>query len=295
MNFFSKILNHLRPNPGPPPKLWKPPGHFYSPIPGDADIAVMEKKLSVKVPESIPGIKLNLDEQKELLKEFERYYRELPFPETKNPELRYFYENPNYLYSDAIFLHCMIRHFRPGRIIEVGSGYSSCCILDTNERFFDDAITCTFLEPYPELLLSLIRPEDEQRLEIIPRRLQEVDIDLFDRLGENDLLVIDSTHVLKTGSDVERLFAEILPRLQPGVLIHFHDIFYPFEYPRNWVLEGRAWNEIYALRSFLQYNETFRIVIFNTCLEQLMPEYFAEKMPLCLKNTGGSIWLRKEC
>jgi len=114
-------------------------------------------------------------------------------------------------------------------------------------------------------------------------------------LGENDLLVIDSTHVLKTGSDVDRIFAEILPRLKQGVLIHFHDIFYPFEYPIDWVRQGRAWNEIYALRTFLQYNTTFRIVFFNTCLELLIPEYFAEKMPLCLKNTGGSIWLRKEC
>lgn len=291
MNFlrFLKIFKG-RPQPN---NTWVPPGHFYSPIPGEADIAVMERKAAGKVPDIIPGIDLNLGGQKGLLKEFERYYLELPFPEKKDPEFRYYYENPNYLYSDAIFLYCMIRHFRPANIIEVGSGYSSCCILDTVERFFTDAISCTFLEPYPELLFSLIRPEDKQRIDICPHRLQEADLEIFDSLGENDLLVIDSTHVLKTGSDVDRIFGEILPRLQPGVLIHFHDIFYPFEYPIEWVRKGRAWNEVYALRAFLQYNEQFRIVLFNTYLEQLMPDYFAEKMPLCLKNTGGSIWLRK--
>lgn len=273
--------------------FWVPPGHFYSPIPGVADIEVMEKKNSSGVPENIPGVDLNLNQQISLLKEFERYYRELSFPEEKKREFRFYYENPNYLYSDAIFLHCMIRHFKPANIIEIGSGYSSCCTLDTNEYFFDNAIHCTFLEPYPELLLSLIRKEDRQRIEILPSRLQDVGADLFDRLGKNDLLIIDSTHVLKTGSDVDRIFAEILPRLQTGVLIHFHDVFYPFEYPREWVHEGRAWNEAYALRNFLQYNDTFEIVFFNTYLEQLMPEYFDEKMPLCLKNTGGSIWLRK--
>ncbi len=273
--------------------LYMPPGHYYSPIPGDVDIAEAEKKLSGKVPATIPGIDLNLKGQKALLQKFERYYRELLFPEKKDPAYRYYYENENYSHSDAIFLYSMIRYFSPANIIEVGSGYSSCCILDTNEHFFGNSINCTFLEPYPKLLRSLLKPKDDQRIEIIPRRLQEVDIGLFDRLGENDLLIIDSTHVLKTGSDVERIFAELLPRLNPGVLVHFHDVFYPFEYPMEWIRERRAWNEVYALRNFLQYNDTFQIVFFNTYLEQLMPEYFVGNLPLCLKNTGGSIWLRK--
>ena len=75
--------------------------------------------------------------------------------------------------------------------------------------------------------------------------------------------------------------------------MHFHDIFYPFEYPKDWIYSGRAWNEAYLLRAFLQYNSGFRIVLMNSYLHKFFPDFFTEKMPLCNKNTGGSIWLRK--
>ena len=76
------------------------------------------------------------------------------------------------------------------------------------------------------------------------------------------------------------------------MLIHIHDIFYPFEYPRAWIEEGQAWSELYLLRAFLQYNTVFEILYFNSFLAHFHKALFAEKMPLCLKNTGGSIWLR---
>jgi Methyltransferase domain len=187
----------------------------------------------------------------------------------------------------------MIRHQRPKRIIEVGSGFSSCVLLDTNEIFFDNSIACTFIEPYPELLLSLIKPHDRQQIEIVPAGLQDVELDRFSQLAAGDILFIDSTHVAKTGSDVNLYFSEIIPSLHSDVIIHFHDIFYPFEYPRQWVYEGRAWNETYMLRAFLQYNRAFTIMFFNTFLERFHMERFLKNMPLCLKNLGGSIWIRK--
>ena len=118
-----------------------------------------------------------------------------------------------------------------------------------------------------------------------------MDLSVFDALSANDILFVDSTHVSKTGSDVNHLFFEILPRLASGVLVHLHDIFFPFEYPQDWVLGGRSWNEIYMLRAFLQYNNAFRIVFMNTFLEHFHESRFADRMPLCLKNRGGSIWL----
>ncbi|MBF0510802.1 MAG: class I SAM-dependent methyltransferase, partial [Candidatus Omnitrophica bacterium] len=121
----------------------------------------------------------------------------------------------------------------------------------------------------------------------------DVDVSFFDELGENDILFVDSSHVSKTGSDVNHILFNILPKLNKGVLIHFHDIFYPFEYPKPWVLEGRCWNEDYLLRAFLSYNNSFEIVVFNTFLEHFHEDWFKENMPLCLKNKGGSIWLRK--
>ena len=153
---------------------------------------------------------------------------------------RYFFENPTYSYSDAICLYGMIRHVRPRRIIEVGSGYSSCVMLDTNELFFDNRIECTFIDPYPERLQSLIRKDDHARIAIVPKRVQDVAPRRFHEQAANDILFIDSTHVAKIGSDVNHIIGNILPVLRPGVYVHFHDIFYPFEYPLEWLDEGRV-------------------------------------------------------
>ena len=109
----------------------------------------------------------------------------------------------------------------------------------------------------------------------------------------NDILFIDSTHVSKLGSDVNRIFFEILPTLQPGVLIHFHDIFWPFEYPSDWVKKGFAWNEAYILRAFLEFNDSFEIIFFASFLHTHHHAWFQENMPLWLKNSGGNIWLRR--
>ncbi len=207
--------------------------------------------------------------------------------------MRYFFDNPAYSYSDAIVLYSMIRHLNPKMIIEVGSGYSSCVTLDTNELFFNSSIICKFIEPYPDLLLSLVKDQDKERITIFPSRLQDIELKEFEDLGRNDILFIDSTHVSKVNSDVNRLLFEILPRLAPGVHIHFHDIFYPFEYPMRWVYEGRAWNEQYLLRAFLEYNRAYRIVFMNSFLERFNKDAFKKYMPLCLKNTGGSIWIEK--
>lgn len=272
--------------------LWVPPGHFYSPIPPPDEVRKREDKI-FRVPRAVPAVDLNEREQMQFFDAFKGYYKELPFTEEKTDGLRYFFDNQNYSYSDAICLYSMIRHLKPERVIEVGSGYSSCVTLDTNELFFGNAIGCSFIEPYPALLLSLITEADKGRVEIIPTALQEVSLEYFSALRENDILFVDSTHVSRVNSDVNYIFFEILPTLNSGVYVHFHDIFYPFEYPKDWVYEGRAWNEAYLLRAFLQYNDSFKIVFFNTFLEHFFAEKFMADMPLCMKNPGGSVWLKK--
>lgn len=272
--------------------LFVPPGHFYSPIPSLDDVRANEERI-FHVPRTLPAIDMNEKEQWQFFNVFKEFYKEIPFTSDKTDNLRYFFNNGNYSYSDAICLYGMIRQVKPKRIIEVGSGYSSCLVLDTNEIFFDNAIFCTFIEPYPDLLLSLISDSDKEKVELIPSKLQDVDLNLFSSLEENDILFIDSTHVSKVDSDVNYILFEILPSLKSGVYIHFHDVFYPFEYLQQWVYEGRAWNEDYILRAFLQYNDTFKIVFFNTFLEHFFAQEFIKEMPLCMKNLGGSIWLRK--
>jgi len=276
-------------------QTWVPPGHFYSPIPDPADVRKHEERIFDRSQNVLGGIDLNTEEQLKILEKCKKFYREMPFTPEDNKKNRYYFENEFYLYSDAIFLYCLMRHFRPNRIIEIGSGFSSFCILDTNEKFFGNSINCQFIEPYPDRFLSRLRPGDEKLIEIIKQNLQDVDSGLFNKLHENDMLIVDSTHVAKTGSDVNRLIFSILPRLKKGVLVHFHDIFFPFEYPKEWVYEGRSWNEAYILRAFLQYNTAFKILLFNTYLEQFYEDKFKKDFPLCLKNRGGSIWLRKEC
>ncbi len=271
-----------------------PPGHFYSPIPDLDEIAAREEQIFGAVAESIPGVDLRIEDQRELLERFATFYTELPFSPEPSEGLRYHYENPAYSYSDAIMLHCMIRHLEPRRIVEIGSGYSSCMTLDTNDLFFDGQIETTFIEPYPELLHGLMKPGDAERVRIIDRPVQEVAPETFEALGVNDILFVDSTHVSKIGSDVNHIFFEVLPRLNEGVHIHFHDIGYPFEYPKEWIFEGRAWNETYMLRAFLSFNPHFRVLLMNTYMHRFHREFFDQHMPLCTKNPGGSIWMRKQ-
>lgn len=271
------------------------PGSYSSPIVDPVDIGKREDEIFSINSKNIPGVDLNEEYQLTLLKNFERYYPEIPFNEIKN-ERRYYYDNGYYLHSDAIVLYSMIRHFHPQRIIEVGAGFSSAAMLDSVESLGYQDTVFTFIDPFPDRLKSLLRKEDSHRCTVIEKNLEHVDVSIVDRLTENDILFIDSSHVCKTGSDVNKIILEILPRLHSKVLIHFHDIFFPFEYPKPWVLDWNSfgWNEDYFLRAFLMYNTNFEIVFFNTFLEHFYRERFMRTMPDCLKHPGGSLWIRRK-
>jgi hypothetical protein len=187
----------------------------------------------------------------------------------------------------------MLRRLRPRHVIEVGSGYSSAAMLDTNDKFLDRQVNFTFIEPYPGRLNSLLTESDRQRCKIHMNRVQDVPLDVFRQLEANDVLFIDSSHVVKIGSDVRHLLWEVLPRLAAGVMIHVHDISWPFEYAADWVLRGNAWNEAYFLRTFLQFNPTFQIEYFNSYIAMVHGAELGRKMPKCLENPGGGLWLRK--
>jgi len=275
-------------------ELYVPPGHFFSPIPSLDEIRKEESSIFGKPPDTLPGIDLNVDAQLTLFEELSRFYPEMPFEAERSPKFRYYFENEAYTYGDGIILYSMIRHLKPTKIIEVGSGFSSCLMLDTNDLFFNGEISFTFIEPFPQLLKSLLNDGDERSINIVPKRLQDVDLVEFETLGPGDILFVDSTHVSKINSDVNYLIFEILPRLSKGVYIHIHDIFYPFEYPKWWVYEGRGWNEAYILRAFLQHNEDFQVILMNTYLRLFHKETVQNHMPRCLERMGGSIWIRKE-
>lgn len=270
-----------------------PAGHYYSPIPSEEDVLAYVKLR--KPPNSeLLGIELNEQTQYELLNEYANFYKDLPFPEEQTPLHRYYYDNGWFSYSDAIFLYSFLRKHMPKRIIEVGSGFSSAVMLDTIDSFFSQRPEITFIEPYPDRLISLFREGDREQVRLIDSKFQEVPSNVLLALESGDLLFIDSSHVVKYGSDLQILMFEILPRLQPGVVVHFHDVFFPFDYPSEWLTEGRYWNENYFLRAFLSYNSEWSIQFFNTYVHFMFGDLIKEKMPLCVKNAGGSLYIQRQ-
>ena len=271
-----------------------PPGHFHSPIPAMEDVLRYEGRIFDRSLREIPGVDLNVAGQLELLGQLAAYYAEVPFPREPTEGMRYYFENDYFSYADAIFLYGMIRQTQPTRIIEIGSGFSSSVMLDTNERFFGNRIRLTFIEPVPDRLLSRLKEDDAANTEILARPVQDVELALFQTLEAGDILFVDSSHVVKAGSDVSYILFDIIPRLRPGVLVHFHDMFYPFEYPRAWVVERRMfWNEDYVVRAFLQFNTAFQVVIWNQFLGTHHAHELERTLPMCLENIGGSLWLRR--
>ena len=272
-------------------------GHYYSPVPSIKELERDAPRIFDRSLRSLAGVELNQVDQLALLTKFATFYKEQPFSETPRDEVRYFFDNYWYGRADALFLYSIIRLFRPSRIVEIGSGFSSAVMLDTNERFMDRSMRLTFIEPDSARLRKLLREKDYNQVTIIEQRIQDVDSGMVDQLAANDILFVDSSHVSKAGSDLNHIVFELLPRLAPGVLVHFHDVPYPFEYPQEWFALGVSWNEAYILRAFLQYNTQFPIRFWNDFMMKFHAEAIQELMPLCADppafGVGGSLWLQR--
>jgi hypothetical protein len=266
-----------------------PPGHFYSPI-VDLDFLKQREDL-IWQPKFISGVQLNEKEQLNLIKSFTKYYPEMPFKSGKRPNLRYYFRNNYFGRGDGILLYSMIRSLKPNKIIEVGSGFSSALMMDVNDLFFGKEIDIKFIEPYPYRLNELMSEEDKKKYQYIPTIVQDTDLELFKQLEPNDILFIDGSHVVKTGSDVQHIFFKILPELKSGVYTHFHDIFYPFEYPKHWIFDNHwSWNEYYFLMAFLMHNTQFKIVLSANYLGH----YHKKDIRNIGVDGGGSVWIKKD-
>lgn len=268
------------------------PGHFYSPIPDIGYIKSREKEIFD--PMIVPkGINLNDKTQKYIFSNISKTYTESDFPLEAINTKRYFQNNPNYSQGDAIIYAGILKIYKPKKVIEIGSGYSSALLLDINENYLKNKTKLIFIEPYTNLLKKLMKPRDLKVSQIFETNLEKTNINIFHKLNNNDILFIDSTHVAKIGSDVNHIIFNILPSLNKGVIIHIHDIFYPFEYPKEWVYDGRAWNEDYIVKAFLQFNNHFEIIYFNNYFAQKYKNIVNKNIPNILTNPGGSIWLKK--
>ncbi len=270
-----------------------PPGHFYSPIPDPAWLAENAARLASANPTTLAGIELRAQSQLDLLTQLGPLAAEIPFGEEPTATWRYGFANDQYSYGDASCLFAMLRHLRPKRYVEVGSGWSSALALDVNAAYFDYSMSLTFIEPYPERLEARLRPEDRDVVTLHRCPVQEVDLNVFTSLEAGDICFIDSTHVAKAGSDVNFLVFEVLPRLAAGVHVHVHDIGWPFEYFEDWLKQGRNWNETYLLRAYLADNRCYEIQLWNSYLMRNHGAALCAALPLSARNTGASLWLRR--
>lgn len=277
-----------------------PPGHYYSPIPDLSSISTGERTSPYDEELEVPGIDLNDAGQLTLVRKFSQYMGDFPFSDSPSPQHRYWLDNEFFSYGDGVALYGLFRQLKPRKIIEIGSGYSSAAMLDLDDMFAHSSVEFIFVEPYPQRLKGLLRTPDVNRQVIIEKPVQAVPLEVFSSLKMNDILFIDSSHVSKFRSDVNHLIFRILPRLNPGVVVHFHDIPWPFEYPEHWIQSGRAWNEAYLVRSFLQFNSDFKLLFFGPYLVARYPDIIRSSLPLMLKvpsshSTLGnaSLWVQK--
>jgi hypothetical protein len=267
-----------------------PPGHFYSPLPTLEDASRSWIPQEESRTTELAGFDAQRAGQLAFLESFPGGFPAPPWPEKSGGEFRYHADNGFFGRQDAVVLSAILAHFQPGKVIEVGSGFSSAAMVDIRNRGLCRS-ALTFIEPFPERLDSLL--QHEPRTTVLRQPVQQVPLAVFSELAARDVLFVDSSHVVKIGSDLHHLLFQVLPVLQPGVVIHFHDIFWPFEYPEAWYRVGRAWNEAYFLRLLLSYSQQFRIVCFNSylnaCAEPKMRACLGEGVPL----DSGGLWLQK--
>ena len=270
-----------------------PFGHPHSPVVDPAE-ARKYVRTARGAQIDLPGIRISGKRMQDFWDGAIDFIRTTSFSAEGATDHRFYHPNPSYPYGDALILRAMIGRYRPARVIEVGSGFSSACMLDAAEDAGIEDFSLTCIDPYPGPVLSLLRPSDAKRVRIVNKPVQEVPVDLFLGLRRGDILFIDSTHVLKTGSDVcHELFA-ILPRLAVGVIAHFHDCQYPFEYPDGWIFDdNRSWNEIYAVRAFLMYNSHFEILFWNGFFARSRRARIAATFPAFLRQPGGGLWIER--
>ncbi len=273
--------------------MFKPAGHFYSPI-VDTDFIVERRDSIFCAHKDIDGIDLNENAQKNFASFVDLVAEKLPFRDTKSPGFRYFYDNDAFVWGDGAVYAAMLMKHRPNKIIEIGSGYSSALALDVINLIDGYHPKVKLFDPYPGLVENLLADYPAPNVTIEGKFIQDVPLDELSALDAGDLYFMDTTHIVKTGSDVLYHFEEVLPRLKSGVILHVHDIFWPFEYPMSWVVGDKlSWNEIYYFRAFLAQNPKYEILFFNDFMKKSHPDLFRSSS-IFRRNSGASIWLRKK-
>lgn len=262
--------------------------HYYEPLFDKRNLRrpLLEER-------GLPGIDWNIKEQLALLSSF-KYEKELegvPFEGCGN--LDFYFSNPSFKAGDAEYWYAVIRHFKPANIIEIGSGNSTKMAVKAinKNKEEDPAYECSHIciEPYEMPWL------EKTGVKVIREKAETVDINIFKQLKENDILFIDSSHIIRPQGDVLFEYLELLPVLNKGVIIHIHDIFSPKDYPEEWLINSALfWNEQYLLEAFLSHNNDFKIIGALNFLRHKHYELLREKCPkLTSEHEPGSFYIQK--
>ncbi|PKN92348.1 MAG: class I SAM-dependent methyltransferase [Chloroflexi bacterium HGW-Chloroflexi-6] len=291
--FFQKVRINLTKN------------YHYSPIP---DMRNLQDRKIWEQETTLPGVELReIDQLQEVDLIVPRYRNECSFPldPTSTPH-EYYMRNDTYGWLCATLYHCMIRYYKPRKIIELGAGRSTCVAARAVCLNSADGVNTELIavDPFPSSILQKGFPGLSQ---VLPKKVEDLSVEFLTDLQDGDILFIDSTHTVKLGGDVTYLFLEILPRLKPGVLVHIHDIFWPRHYPAKFLLEKHYfWAEQYLLQSFLAFNNEYQILWTGSYLAEKYPNRLKDIFPLpggiseeeAIKNYGlhydsNSFWMRR--
>jgi hypothetical protein len=263
------------------------PRHFYSPVP-----VVEELRSDLwDRPSDLPGVDLKVADAVALLGVLGPYLAEFAVPFDRDGP-GFWLNNRNYGDVDAPILYAMVRHFKPRRVIELGSGASSHVIgmgrqVNATE---DRPLAHSVFDPFPFQATPMGALDG---IDVHVARTEDLGWDTFAELQANDILFVDTTHTVKTGGDVVHLFQEIFPRLQSGVLVHVHDIFLPYQYPKTWVIEQRrAWAEQYLLAAFLAFNIAFEVLFPAYAVSREQPDALRGAIPSFNSDVSpGAFWM----
>lgn len=243
-------------------------------------------------PRPMPGIAFDLETQLELIEgELARYCLEFdpPLSADEAGPHHFYLRNGTYESVDAELLYAVVRRFRPNRIVELGSGYSTLIIREALERGGGPG-AAEVLRTYDPYRSDLLPPDAE----VVALRAQDVPEEVFRELGAGDLLFVDTSHTVKVGGDVNRIVLEVLPLLQPGVIVHFHDIFLPYPYSRGHLEHAHFWTEQYLLQAFLIENAAWEVLIAAFSLSRAHPERLAAAIPSFGPGVNpGALWIRR--